>query len=214
MKKVVLLVAFPIFLFIFVCGCDAPSVKPYEEVKDGIDFKALYEQYNSTNYHLEIASENLVKYLTVDNVDEVLGGTSVIYFGYPTCDGCRMLVDLLLEYSSDYNFPIYYVDLANERSIYQVANDALVKVQSGSDLYVKLLKYFDSYLEPLKITQDDKEYEAPEKTIASPSLAIVKDGEVETFLDSFACQETEVCSSGEADFRKSVMEAFQNYLTI
>ena len=125
-----------------------------------------------------------------------------------------MLVDLLLEYSSNYSFPIYYVDLANERSTYQVTDDALVKVQSGSDLYVKLLKYFDPYLEPLKITQDGKEYEAPEKTIVAPSLAIVKDGEVETFLDLFACQETEVCSSEEADFRKSVMEAFQNYLTI
>lgn len=214
MKKVVLLVAFPIFLFIFVCGCDTPSVKPYEEVKDGIDFKALYEQYNSTNYHLEIASENLVKYLTVANVDEVLSGTSVIYFGYPTCDGCRMLVDLLLEYSSNYTFPIYYVDLANERSNYQVINAALVKVQAGSDLYVKLLKYFDSYLEPLKIVQDDKEYEAQEKTIVAPSLAVIKDGEVATFLDSFTCQETEVCSSGEADFRRLVMEAFQEYLAI
>lgn len=99
------------FIIIILCFlCLACGKK--EENGDSIKFKEEYEKYNEEYVSVEISEVNLIKYSTVEEVNQIIqGGTGVIYIGSPKDNVSRRAVDVLLGVAHNTDLEeIYYVD--------------------------------------------------------------------------------------------------------
>ena len=98
MKKYIILII-SIFL---ICGCDIkPQIEKEEQVIDGLNFKVEYENYNSTNYQLNIEKDNNFKYLDMNNINNVFSSNNIIFIGEPQDNKSRYLVDSLNNIEKD-----------------------------------------------------------------------------------------------------------------
>lgn len=99
------------FLVVILCFFCIACGKE-QKLEDGDQFKAEYEAYNNEYVSLDISSDNLIKYCSLDEVNTLIrDGTGVIYLGSPKDNLSRVAVDILLEASdnTDLNV-IYYLD--------------------------------------------------------------------------------------------------------
>ena len=102
-------------------------VNKKEEIKtDAVKFKEEYESFNEKIIEgtekqyssIELLEKNPFYYASYEEIDKVLDGTGVIYFGYPECPWCRELVPLLAQASKKVGMgKIYYKNLKEERNI-------------------------------------------------------------------------------------------------
>lgn len=172
--------------FVFITGCDAPKVEKVDNVIDGINFKTEYEKFNGEKLVLEIEKENPFKYLTEDNVLEVISSSSIIYFGYPDSNLCRGMVDILLELAKDEKIDnIYYMNVLDNRASYEIIDDELKEVKEGTSVYYKIIKYLGSNLDNLVVEENEQIYETLEKGINAPALLFIKDGNIVSYYDDF-----------------------------
>lgn len=158
---------------------------------DGIKFMEEYSELNGkvnentekSYVEVEIDEKNLVKYLTEKEAVELLDkGTGVIYFGFSTCPWCRSLVTSLVNISNQKNEVIYYLDVLNVRSKYEVKDGVLNKVKDGSENYYKILNLLDKKLENYILTdKDNKNYDTGEKRLYAPTIVAVKNGVITGF---------------------------------
>ncbi len=103
---------FVVMMLCFLClGCGKK-----EELGDSIRFKEEYEQYNEEYISLKISESNLIKYSTVEEVNQIIKeGTGVIYIGSPQDDLSRRVVDILFSVASNTGLEqIYYFDSLDE----------------------------------------------------------------------------------------------------
>lgn len=164
---------------------DTPSV-----TLDGKKFKEEYESLNDTvrksdgaKYNnVAIDENNPVKYVDVEGAIDILKNkTGVIYVGANWCPWCRNAVPVLLELAKDRNIDtIYYLNLDNDKSSFEIKDSKLVKTKDGTEKYYELLDLLKDELEDYILTDSNgKKYDTKEKRIYMPFVLVTKDGKVE-----------------------------------
>lgn len=93
---------FVIFVFLFLCcGCNQDQVEN--------SFKEKYEQYNEEYLKLEIDEDTIMKSSTLEEIHAILAdGTGVIYFGSPTDNLSRRVVEVLLKAADSTGLDVIY----------------------------------------------------------------------------------------------------------
>ena len=156
---------------------------------DALKFKEEYEEFNNTvrekdgmTYNsMTIDEDNPVKYITSDDALEILDSEkAIIYVGSGWCPWCRNAVPVLFDVLKDYDVQVlYYLNLDEEKSNYEIKEGELVKINDGTEGYYKLLEKLDDVLNDYVLTDENGEkYETGEKRIYMPFVIGVKDGKV------------------------------------
>ncbi len=156
---------------------------------DAYQFKEEYESLNNTvrdsdgaSYNnVDIPIDNPIKYIDVKEALDVLNSKeAIIYVGANWCPWCRNAVPVLFDVCKDYKVDtVYYLNLDNDKSAFEIKDDDLVKTKDGSKEYYELLDKLDDVLEEYTLTsQDGKVYNTGEKRIYMPFVIGIKDGKV------------------------------------
>ena len=156
---------------------------------DAIKFKREYESLNGTvrqsdgeKYNsITIPKDNPIKYIDCKEALDVLEKEqAIIYVGAEWCPWCRNAVPVLFEVAKDYNVDtIYYLNLDDEKSQYEIKNGKLTKTTNGSESYYKLLEKLSDRLNDYTIKDDNgNTLNTNEKRIYMPYVIAVKDGNV------------------------------------
>lgn len=159
------------------------------KVSDAVKFKKEYEALNGTiresdgeKYNsISIDKDNPIKYINCKKALDVLDkDEAIIYVGAEWCPWCRNAVPVLFEVAKDYNVDtIYYLNLDDEKSNYEVKDGKLVKTTKGSDSYYKLLEKLSDRLEDYTLKDEDGNViNTNEKRIYMPYVIGIKDGSV------------------------------------
>ncbi len=159
------------------------------KVTDGEKFKSEYEALNNTvrksdgaTYGaMDIDKDNPIKYVSAKEAIEVLKSDSAImYIGAPWCPWCRNAVPVLFELAKKNEVEtIYYVELDDIKSTYEVKNGSLLKTKAGTDDYYEFLDAFGDRLSNYVLKDDEgKEYDTGEKRVYMPYVVAVHDGEI------------------------------------
>lgn len=154
-----------------------------------IKFKEEYESLNDTiresdgaKYNnVSIPEDNPVVYVDAKEALNILKNkTGIIYVGANWCPWCRNAVPVLLDVAKDRNIgTIYYLNLDDEKSSYEVRDGKLVKTKEGTESYYELLEFLKSELDDYILTNNGKKYDTKEKRIYMPFVIATRDGKVE-----------------------------------
>lgn len=186
-NKLILLILVTItFLVVGVC---IYSVKNNKEIEtDAIKFLNEYSEFNGQvnevngkNYvNVTISDKNTVKYIKEDKAIELLEkGTGVIYFGFSTCPWCRSLVSTLTEVAQEKNETIYYLDILNIRTTFELTEGKLSKLKEGTKGYYKILELLDEHLEEFYLTDDaNNKFDTGEKRLYAPTMVAFNKGKI------------------------------------
>lgn len=174
-----------------VCVYSIINKKDLEE-SDAVKFRNEYMELNDKvnnngqNYlNVTISETNTIKYISAKKAVELLQeGTGVIYFGFATCPWCRSLIPILTKIAEEKKETIYYLDVLELRSTFQVEEGKLIKTKNGTDEYYELLDILDYYLQPFVLEDDSgNKYDSGEKRLYAPSVVSFKDGGITDFHD-------------------------------
>ena len=157
---------------------------------DSLKFKEEYESLNNTKMgssdntysQLTIAEDNPMIYIDAKKAQDVLSSDkAIIYVGAAWCPWCRKAVPIMLDVAKKLKIDtIYYLNLDNEKSKFEIKDNELITTQKGTDDYYKLLDALEEYLEDYKLTDNStgKEYDTKEKRIYMPYIITIKDGKI------------------------------------
>lgn len=176
-------------LMITLTGCD--RTEPTEPVKktDAEKIKEEYESLNNTvresdkaEYNnVSLRSDNVFVYIDSKKALELLkSDQALIYIGAGWCPWCRNAVSLIDSVAKEMNIKkIYYLNLDEEKSMYEIKDDKLEQTKKGSDDYYKLLDALKEYLSDYNLTDaNEKVYKTGEKRIYIPYMLAIKDGKI------------------------------------
>ena len=159
-----------------------------DEDSDALKFKSEYEALNGTirasdkaKYNdISVSEDNPIKYINCKEALEIIDSEeAIIYVGAPWCPWCRNAVPVLFDVNKSYgNKTIYYLELDNEKSNFEVQNGELVNTVLGSEDYYRLLDKLGDKLRDYVITDNDIKYETNEKRIYMPYVVGIKNGNV------------------------------------
>ena len=182
---------------------DKDDEKPNNEIVVTEDEKNFKEQYESKNGEVNssdkeyltvnIPEKNLVTIKTDEEIIQVLeNGTGVVYFGFSTCPWCRSLVETLVNTAKEVGIKdIFYVDVLDIRSSYEVKSKKLNQTKEGTEGYYSILEILDDYLSEYKITSGKKEYDTKEKRLYAPTVVAIKNGEIVGFHEGTVESQTD-----------------------
>lgn len=171
---------------LLLCGCE----KTNEEMvmTDAKKFKEEYESLNGTvresdkeQYNTVMVDiDNPIVYVDCGEALEVLQEEkAILYIGANWCPWCRNAVPVLFEAAEEYAVDkIYYLNLDDEKSNYEVQDGKLVLINEGSQNYYKLLDALKEHLKDYVLTVDTKKYDTKEKRIYMPFVIGIKNGQV------------------------------------
>lgn len=157
---------------------------------DSKKFKEEYESLNNTQntsgkdiLNVSINEANPIIYKTSEEMADILkNDTGIVYFGFNSCPWCRSMIETLIKTAEENNIDkIYYVDIKDIRSSFEIKDAKLVENKKGSEGYYKLLDILSDYLTDYKITNAEKEYDTKEKRLYAPTVVTFKDGEIKGF---------------------------------
>lgn len=150
MKKNIVVIF--LILMILCLGCSK------DEQTDAMKFKGEYEKYNGELIELNIDEENIIKYVSREEVNKIIKSkTGVIFIGDPSDNLSRVAINLLLEASSSTDLSkIYYIDrLDNIEGLEKIENKKVPLVLNVLDGEVK--SYHVGTIEDKdKLTEDEK----------------------------------------------------------
>ena len=156
---------------------------------DGMKFKKEYESLNDTvresdsaKYNnVYIDKKNPIKYInSSEAVDIINNDDAVIYVGANWCPWCRNAIPVLFEAAKNNGIDtIYYLNLDDEKSNFEIKNGKLEKINEGTKDYYKLLDKLDNVLEEYVLTDEEgNEFKTGEKRIYMPFVFTVKNGKL------------------------------------
>lgn len=156
---------------------------------DAMRFKREYEALNDTaresdgaKYNkLEVDKDNPFIYIDAKEALDIIDNKdAIIYVGAPWCPWCRNAVPILIEIAKKFNIKeVYYLDLDDEKSIWEVEDGKAVKRIDGTKYYYQLLEKLNDYLRDYTLTSDSgKNLKTGEKRIYIPYVIGVKRGRV------------------------------------
>lgn len=159
------------------------------ETSDAMKFKQEYESLNGatregteTEYNtVEISEDNPIVYVDVKEALELLkSDKAIIYVGANWCPHCRNAVPVLLDVAKQYDLgKVYYLELDDEKSLYEWQDGQAVKTRDGTEEYYALLAVLADRLQDFTIKDDEGNAQPTgEKRIYMPYVLAVKDGEV------------------------------------
>lgn len=206
MKKYIILII-SIFL---ICGCEIkPQIEKEEQVIDGLNFKVEYENYNSTNYQLNIEKDNNFKYLDMNNINNVFSSNNVIFIGEPQDNKTRYLVDSLNNIEKDYNIDIYYYNYKDNNPKYEIKDEKLVKTSDGTKLYNEMLKKLNNYITTLNVEKEEQVYKTEEKVFPTPAIVFILDKKIYGYYDNFEFDTTSNNIKLTDQYQKLLLEGFE-----
>lgn len=161
----------------------------YVPTQDEIKFKEEYENLNGTATHkVEIIKANKITYIDMKKASELLeSGSGVIYFGFSSCEECRVAVPVLLEAMTASELDkIYYVDLTKEGNLRDeyVLNDknkAKVKLAATNEynsVRIALANHLNDYV---LYTTKGKKVNTGQKRLEDLTVVSVVEGQVMGF---------------------------------
>ena len=183
-KKRVILLIIIVIVLILGLGSGGYFLLAYKEQnKDALRFKAEYESLNDMiresdgeKYNnVSIDKNNPIKYVTVDDTIKLLDSKkAIIYVGANWCPWCRNMIKPMLDVANKLNIKtIYYLELDDDKSNYEIQNNELKQINKGSKSYYELLDYLRDY----ELTDSDgKTYSTGEKRIYMPFFITIKNG--------------------------------------
>lgn len=145
------------------------------------------------NYNdVSITNDNIYYYANENEIIELLkSGTGVIYFGYPTDNYSRNIVDILNEVVSEYGYDkIYYYNIKPIMSSVVIDNDNKVVLNKGNAFYYELLSILNDFLNYYTVLDNNnEEVILEEKKIEVPSVIFVKEGKITEVVDNIEDKE-------------------------
>ncbi len=206
MKKYIILVISICFL---LCGCEiTPQIEKEEQVIDGLNFKVEYENYNSTNYQLNIDKDNNFKYIDMNNINKVFSSNNIIFIGDPKDDKSRYTVSTLIKLKKDYNVDIYYYNYEENNPKYEITDEKLEKTKDGTELYNEMLKRLEKYITPLNIEKNSKVYTTQEKNFSNPALVFIVNNKIYGYYDDFEFDVTKNNVVLTEQYQKLIIDGF------
>lgn len=187
-KKVITLI---LLLLLCLTGCNQKKeeLNTSNSSSDAQKFKEEYESLNNTisksdntSYNsIFIPLDNPIKYISIDDALKIMQSeTSIFYIGANWCPWCRSAISILFDVAKKNNInTIYYLNLDNDKSVYELKDDKLIKTTSGSDNYYALLDFLKDELSDYILTDSKgKKHSTGEKRIYMPLVISFKKGEV------------------------------------
>jgi hypothetical protein len=206
MKKYIILII-SIFL---ICGCEIkPQIEKEEQVIDGLNFKVEYENYNSTNYQLNIEKDNNFKYIDMNNINNVFSSNNVIFIGDPQDNKSRYLVESLNNIEKDYNVDIYYYNYKDNNPKYEIKDEKLVKTSDGTKLYSEMLEKLNDYITTLNVEKEDQVYETEEKVFSTSAIVFILDKKIYGYYDDFEFDSSSNNITLTDQYQKLLLEGFE-----
>lgn len=206
MKKYIILII-SIFL---ICGCEIkPQIEKEEQVIDGLNFKVEYENYNSTNYQLNIEKDNNFKYLDMNNINNVFSSNNIIFIGEPQDNKSRYLVDSLNNIEKDYKNDIYYYNYKDNNPKYEIKDEKLVKTSDGTKLYNEMLEKLNDYITTLNVEQEEQVYKTEEKVFSTPAVIFILDKKIYGYYDDFEFDSSSNNIKLTDQYQKLLLEGFE-----
>lgn len=161
----------------------------YNKETDALKFKKEYEELNGTvresdgaKYNsVKIDKNNPIKYISVKEALDVLDmDEAIIYVGASWCPWCRTAIPVLFEVAKEFHVDtIYYLNLDNDKSTFEVKDDKAVKTVDGSKEYYQLLdRLKDRLSDYILKASDGTVLSTNEKRIFMPYVIGVKNGRV------------------------------------
>ena len=187
-KKVLIIISVIVLLLVLIIGVYFIFFhKPEAKNEDALKFKEEYESLNNTvrksdgaNYNnVDVPEDNPIKYISVDEAIDLLDSKkTIIYVGANWCPWCRNMLKPMFDVAEELEVDtIYYLELDDDKSNYEVKDGELKKVNNGSDSYYKLLDELKDYLEDYELTDDEgNTYSTGEKRIYIPFFITIKNG--------------------------------------
>lgn len=180
---------FLILLTILVVGtCVYAVINDNDKDTDAITFRNEYSELNGKinesngkeYVNVTISDSNTVKYVTEKKAAELLeSGTGIIYFGFSTCPWCRSLVSTLTKIAEEKNETVYYLDVQNIRSAFELNEGKLDKIKEGTSGYYKLLELLDEELEEFYLEDESgNRFDTSEKRLYAPTLVAFSNGKI------------------------------------
>lgn len=156
---------------------------------DAERIKREYESLNNTTResdgakynNVEIPASNPIVYIdTKEALDIIDNEDAIIYVGANWCPWCRNALPVLIDVANKMNVKkLYYLDLDDEKSIWEVEDNKAIKKIDGTKYYYKLLEKLDDYLQEYTLKDDNgKTLKTGEKRIYMPYVVGVKRGRV------------------------------------
>lgn len=187
-KNKIVLILLVILTLTVVGVCTYSVLNNNEKDTDAIKFRNEYSELNGKvnetngkNYvNVSISDANTVKYINEEEAVELLkDGTGVIYFGFSTCPWCRSLVSPLTSVAENKNETIYYLDILDIRSAFELDEGKLNKIKDGSKAYYKILELLDEELEEFYLIDEaGNKFDTEEKRLYAPTLVAFNKGKV------------------------------------
>ncbi len=185
-KKVIILVI--VFALVLALGIGGYFLLfKNEKNEDALRFKTEYESLNDTvresdgeKYNnVSIDENNPIKYVTVDEAIKLLDSKkAIIYVGANWCPWCRNSLEPMLDVASKLGIKtIYYLELDDDKSNYEIKDGEVKQINKGSESYYELLDKLNDYLRDYELTDSEgKTYSTNEKRIYMPFFITVKNG--------------------------------------
>lgn len=191
MKKIV--IAFSLFLVLFLAGCENKEEVKDPVVTDATKFKEEYESLNEEHRTLSINENNPFVYAKGQDIVDKINNeeTFYVYFGSNYCPWCRSVIEKAIEVANKNNIDkIYYVNIwGNDheeilRDKYELDEKGKAKQTiKGQDGYDELLKLLDNVLEDYTLTNSKgKTVKVGEKRIYAPNFIYIENGKAKTLV--------------------------------
>lgn len=178
-----------VILTLCVVGvCTYAVLNKEEKETDAIKFLNEYSELNGKvnetngkNYvNVTISNTNTVKYIDENKAISLLEeGTGVIYFGFSTCPWCRSLVSTLTSVAEEKNETIYYLDILDIRSSFELTEGKVNKLKEGTEGYYRILELLDEELETFHLTDEaGNKFDTGEKRLYAPTIVAFNKGKI------------------------------------
>ena len=188
-KNKILVITITIIALILLVGGFSLLFNQNTKMKDSIKFKKEYESLNNTIRESDgalynnvfIDEENPMKYVSIGKTIDLLDSKrAVIYIGANWCPWCRNVIPVMFDVAKDLDIDtIYYLNIDNEKSSYEIQDGELKKINSGSDDYYRLLDKLKRYLKDYILTDSEgNSYNTGEKRIYLPYFLVIKNGSI------------------------------------